>query len=365
MALAEASSAPRYVAIGKQLADVADDKFLMAPPGLCENLSATPCSSSSSRVVPAERVSVKKQNSDSLSDTTIGAAVDTKCSDAESDGESSPEGYSAKHMDMGFMRSGYMQDGINGRMFPDAQQWPSYDFDDASFHMANVGGEPYSSMPGSMVEQLISLNAQLLAQNQLLWKTRLGSPWPSNSVPAPAATQARNKAKLSSKLRAQNQEVPIDQRTTMMLRNLPNNFTRDMLKRMLDDSGFFGLYNFLYLPIDFQSRAALGYAFVNLLDTADVPHFWTTFQGYSSWPLPSKKVCKVSWSDPHQGLQSQVDLYRDSPVMHESVPDEFRPICLADGVRIPFPEPNKPPRAPRFRRSGGQHAQRRAARSTA
>ncbi|CAE7621292.1 ML3, partial [Symbiodinium sp. CCMP2456] len=55
-------------------------------------------------------------------------------------------------------------------------------------------------------------------------------------------------------------------RTTVMLRNLPNNYTRDMLLELIDSMGFRGQYDFLYLPIDFQTHACLGYAFVNLVD---------------------------------------------------------------------------------------------------
>lgn len=160
----------------------------------------------------------------------------------------------------------------------------------------------------------------------------------------------------SSKLRASHMSVrpaecklPLEECTTVMLRNLPNNYTRQMLMAMLDNEGFEGKYNFLYLPIDFQSRACLGYAFVNLVDPSYVPHFWEKFSGYSKWVLPSKKVCGVSWSGPHQGLEAHVERYRNSPVMHESVPDEYKPVILQNGLRVAFPEPSKAPRPPRIR----------------
>uniref|UniRef100_A0A7S2DTM2 Mei2-like C-terminal RNA recognition motif domain-containing protein n=1 Tax=Alexandrium andersonii TaxID=327968 RepID=A0A7S2DTM2_9DINO len=118
---------------------------------------------------------------------------------------------------------------------------------------------------------------------------------------------------------------------------------------LLDTEGFARKYDFLYLPIDFKSRACLGYAFINLVDSADVQRFWGRFDGYSKWVLPSKKVCHVSWSGPHQGLESHIERYRNSPVMHKSVPDEYKPVVFRDGVRVVFPSPTKTPRAPRIR----------------
>lgn len=154
--------------------------------------------------------------------------------------------------------------------------------------------------------------------------------------------------------------VAPEKRTTVMLRNLPNNYNRAMVLAMLDSEGFEGKYDFLYLPIDFKSCACLGYAFINLVDPGDVLRFWRKFDGYSRWILPSKKVCHVSWSGPHQGLHEHVERYRNSPVMHQSVPDEYKPVVFRDGLRMVFPPPTKTPRAPRirhmtdFRASGGQ-----------
>ena len=138
-------------------------------------------------------------------------------------------------------------------------------------------------------------------------------------------------------------------RTTVMLRNLPNNYTRGMVMKMLNVEGFAGKYNFLYLPVDFATGACLGYAFVNLVSPDFAPGFWQTFDGFSRWVLPSKKVCGVTWSGPHQGLEAHVERYRNSPVMHPSVPEQYRPIILSGGRSVPFPEPTKPPRAPRAR----------------
>jgi len=134
-----------------------------------------------------------------------------------------------------------------------------------------------------------------------------------------------------------------------MLRNMPNNQTRKMLIDLLDRQGFAGQYDFLYLPMDFATRASMGYAFVNFVSPASASHFMSCFDGFSKWSIPSRKVCGVSWSGPHQGLEAHIERYRNSPVMHVEVPDNFKPILLHHGARINFPPPTRKLRAPRIR----------------
>lgn len=67
----------------------------------------------------------------------------------------------------------------------------------------------------------------------------------------------------------------------LMMKNLPNSYTRSMLIEMIDNEGFSGRYDFLYLPMDFGRWANLGYAFVNLVDASSTAAFWRTFNGFA------------------------------------------------------------------------------------
>eukprot|EP00930_Biecheleria_cincta_P026934 TRINITY_DN18932_c0_g1_i2.p1 TRINITY_DN18932_c0_g1~~TRINITY_DN18932_c0_g1_i2.p1 ORF type:complete len:254 (-),score=39.38 TRINITY_DN18932_c0_g1_i2:416-1177(-) len=132
-----------------------------------------------------------------------------------------------------------------------------------------------------------------------------------------------------------------DEHTTVMLKNIPNNYTRDMVMHLLDEKGFAGLYDFAYLPFDFERKANLGYAFVNLVRGDVVPSFWKVFSNFSDWAIPS-------------GLQSHIDRFRNSQVMHKSVPEQYKPVILLDGMRQQFPGPTKrikPPHKASFHRS--------------
>jgi len=136
-------------------------------------------------------------------------------------------------------------------------------------------------------------------------------------------------------------------RTTVMLRNLPNNYTRDGVLELLDSCGLAGRYDFLYFPIDFQTHAAMGYAFVNLVVPEDAVLAHKMLDGFSAWTLPSGKVCRVTWSQPMQGLSAHVERYRNSPLMHDAVPDAYRPMLFRGGVRVSFPAPTKRIKPPR------------------
>ena len=164
-----------------------------------------------------------------------------------------------------------------------------------------------------------------------------------------ATTQDEGETSQTSPLTSTSQPTSLGakkERTTVMLRNLPNNYTREMFLQLLDDQGFKGRYDFAYLPCDFYRDANLGYAFVNLVDSKAVDDLWKIFHGFSDWALPTSKVCEVRWSGPHQGFKAHVERYRNSPVMHKSVPDEYKPVMFQNGVRKPFPKPTKKVKAP-------------------
>lgn len=135
-----------------------------------------------------------------------------------------------------------------------------------------------------------------------------------------------------------------------MLQNIPNSYTRNMMLELLDKHDFKGLYNLVYLPIDFNTNAGFGYAFVNFVDTESAELFMTRFQGFRGWATPSGKVLNATWSNAHQGLEAHVERYRNSPVMHDSVSDELKPAIFVNGERVPFPPPTKKLRAPQTRR---------------
>lgn len=136
--------------------------------------------------------------------------------------------------------------------------------------------------------------------------------------------------------------------TTVILRNIPNRYSRAALIALFEEEGFSGEYDMVYMPVDFATRAAFGYAFVNCVSSVAAERFLARFQGFSGWSSNSEKVCQATWSEEQGGLRLHVERYRNSPVMHESVPDEFRPVLFRDGERVPFPEPTKRLRRPRI-----------------
>lgn len=132
-----------------------------------------------------------------------------------------------------------------------------------------------------------------------------------------------------------------------MLRNIPSCFHRQSLLDALDANGFSGDYDFVYLPIDFQSGAGLGYAFVNMTCGQRAEELIDKLHGFADWQSSStQKVLEICWSDPHQGLATLLDRYRNSRVMHGSVPDEYKPVLFSNGARIAFPRHTKRIRPP-------------------
>lgn len=172
---------------------------------------------------------------------------------------------------------------------------------------------------------------------------------PAHETGCAEAAQAAGNSSCSSSSSGSSQTGD-EWRTTVMLRNLPNNYTRDMLMELVDTLGFNGQYDLIYFPVDFRTGAGLGYAFVNLCTPRNALKLWKRLEGFSRWALPSQKVCSVTWSHPHQGLESHVARYRNSPVMHPAVPDRWKPALFERGTRVAFPGPTKKLKMPRTTR---------------
>jgi len=132
-----------------------------------------------------------------------------------------------------------------------------------------------------------------------------------------------------------------DNRTTIVIRNLPNSYTRKFLLDLLDTHGFQNDYRFVYVPMDFKREAGLGYAFVCFEEPAAAQRAKLQLDGFKDWAFPSRKVCETCWSDAIQGVDAYVERYRNSPIMHDTVPDEYKPAIFLKGVRMTYPAPTK------------------------
>merc|ERR1711959_365651 len=90
-----------------------------------------------------------------------------------------------------------------------------------------------------------------------------------------------------------------------------------------------------------QSSRWFGLCLCNCVSPATAEAMREQLQGFDQWCVSSQKVCDVCWGDPLQGLEAHVERYRNSPVMHQSVPDEYKPAVFVNGIRSTFPSPTK------------------------
>lgn len=227
---------------------------------------------------------------------------------------------------------------------------------EAAARLARAKAQALSQMSGAADLNWQSATQQPVnteCKSQMVWCPVSNKLVPASSAcskvtPAHHATVSKKKQKGPSALSTSTQE----EFTTLMLRNIPNSYSRNMLLEVLDKEGFSGLYDLVYVPVDFGRLAGLGYAFVNFVSNDVAESARQTFHGFTRWSNTSQKVCEVSWSGPIQGLSAHIEHYRNSPVMHESVPEHYKPALFQDGLRRPFPCPTKEIRAPRVKRGG-------------
>lgn len=144
-------------------------------------------------------------------------------------------------------------------------------------------------------------------------------------------------------------QVDSEVATTVMIRNVPNKYTRQMLVDQLHKNGFGEKFDFLYLPIDFKNSCNVGYGFLNFRTVEETKMFIERFHGKSAMDcLPgfnSRKVVNVGYAR-MQGLEPNVARLKNSPVMGKlkSSADfyEWLPLLLdQNGEEKEWPAPDK------------------------
>lgn len=149
--------------------------------------------------------------------------------------------------------------------------------------------------------------------------------------------------------------------TTVMLRNIPNKYTREMLVDQLNRE-FRGRFDFMYLPIDFKNKCNVGYGFINFRTAEACEDFVRQFHGIDVRKcLPGLKSNKVVEVTPArvQGLSENVRRLRNSPVMNQLVDHpEWMPMIFSDHGQELFPKPDQPlpPVKPRGRGQASSHS---------
>lgn len=159
-----------------------------------------------------------------------------------------------------------------------------------------------------------------------------------------------------------------DVRTSIMLRNLPNEMTSQELKQLLDQV-LYGKYDFLYLRIDFNNNKNVGYAFLNLVDPMDIVGFyehqynkpWVQAPAGSGRRRFRPRIADLAYGT-IQGLDCLIEKMRNSSVMDEN--RDYRPKLLWTTASAPtpsmvgqekdFPPVNNPSKKQRSRDNAGQ-----------
>jgi len=86
-----------------------------------------------------------------------------------------------------------------------------------------------------------------------------------------------------------------DLRTTLMIKNIPNKFNKDLLLSIIDQN-FKGTYDLFILPTDDNKCKNFGYAFINFTSSYYIPYFYFLFNGKMWSSTNSKKICELTYS---------------------------------------------------------------------
>lgn len=99
-----------------------------------------------------------------------------------------------------------------------------------------------------------------------------------------------------------------DKRSTIMIKNIPNKFNRELLLEIINQN-FKGTYDLFVLPTDANKYKNFGYSFINFTSSYYIPYFYYMFNKKMWSGTNSKKICELTYSK----VQGKKDLLGHYP----------------------------------------------------
>ena len=107
----------------------------------------------------------------------------------------------------------------------------------------------------------------------------------------------------------------IDQRTTLMIKNIPHYTSQNSLMYIFNNQGYKDEFNFFYLPIDFTKNMNAGYAFINFKNAKSIIKFYLEFNE-KPWKFNQNKKCYLSYAR-IQGFRAITQHFQNSGIMNQ------------------------------------------------
>merc|ERR1719160_722297 len=116
----------------------------------------------------------------------------------------------------------------------------------------------------------------------------------------------------------------MDQRTTCMIRNIPNKYSQRLLMSTIEEQMPNLSFDFLYVPVNAHNRRNVGYAFINFTEVHHIIPFYQIFHGSGWQKFNSDKICAVAYAR-LQGLDMLYQHFCSGSCPERKVQPMFRP----------------------------------------
>ena len=124
-----------------------------------------------------------------------------------------------------------------------------------------------------------------------------------------------------------------DKRTTLMIKNIPNKYTINLFLEEINID-FKDKYDIFYLPIDYENKCNLGFAFINFVESFHIIEFYDLYKGKKWKKFNSEKICDLVYAK-YQGKKELINHFEKGKVLLFDN-EEKRPLILPTPNPLPL-----------------------------